>query len=110
MKRTTWVRNCIKNEKSVWIKNKIAVGEDSKKPYKCGECGKGFRIESLLAKHKGTHERTLLFWMKIIFFTFPAGYDPRKQEFECNICGKWLSSASSFDSHKSTHLGPFRIF
>ncbi|KAF8358725.1 hypothetical protein PRIPAC_93720, partial [Pristionchus pacificus] len=75
MKRTTW--------------NKIAVGEDSKKPYKCGECGKGFRIESLLAKHKGTHE---------------PGYDPRKQEFECNICGKWLSSASSFDSHKSTHL------
>ncbi|NWY34968.1 CKR1 protein, partial [Pheucticus melanocephalus] len=53
------------------------------KPYKCGDCGKGFNWNSHLERHRRIH----------------TGEKP----YECPECGKSFSWSSHLDRHRRTH-------
>nr|XP_035140336.2 zinc finger protein 426 isoform X1 [Callithrix jacchus]XP_035140337.2 zinc finger protein 426 isoform X1 [Callithrix jacchus]XP_035140338.2 zinc finger protein 426 isoform X1 [Callithrix jacchus]XP_035140339.2 zinc finger protein 426 isoform X1 [Callithrix jacchus] len=58
---------------------------NAKKPYKCKECGKGYRYPAYLSIHMRTH----------------TGEKP----YECKECGKAFNYSNSFQIHGRTHTG-----
>nr|XP_048302354.1 zinc finger protein 426-like isoform X1 [Myodes glareolus]XP_048302355.1 zinc finger protein 426-like isoform X1 [Myodes glareolus]XP_048302356.1 zinc finger protein 426-like isoform X1 [Myodes glareolus]XP_048302357.1 zinc finger protein 426-like isoform X1 [Myodes glareolus]XP_048302358.1 zinc finger protein 426-like isoform X1 [Myodes glareolus] len=58
---------------------------NAKKPYKCKECGKGYRYPAYLNIHMRTH----------------TGEKP----YECKECGKAFNYSNSFQIHGRTHTG-----
>ncbi|NWT63473.1 ZN668 protein, partial [Erythrocercus mccallii] len=53
------------------------------RPWRCGECGKGFGERAALGKHRRTH----------------SGERP----FSCGRCGKGFGGASGLRKHERTH-------
>ncbi|GMS86285.1 hypothetical protein PENTCL1PPCAC_8458 [Pristionchus entomophagus] len=70
----------------------LSDDEDSKKPFKCEECGMQFSRSSNLQVHTATHL---------------SDDNPNKNKFKCEICGKAFITSSNLKIHMQKHAGTY---
>ncbi|KAM5227249.1 zinc finger protein 75D-like isoform 2-T2 [Ctenodactylus gundi] len=113
-KLSTWKQELLK---LMDLHKKDHVGE---KPFKCQECGKGFRVSSDLIKHQRVHTEEKPYKCQQCDKRFRWSSDLNKhlmthqgiKSYKCIWCGKSFSQKTNLHTHERTHTGekPFTCY